>query len=281
MTLGSTEADFSEREFPMTGKDFETIRELSYKITGIKLSDHKRNMIYGRLSRRLRRLGLNSFDEYCALLSQTNSPEEKDFVNAITTNLTAFFREIHHFEYLKSTVIPRLIKMNAASKKIRIWSAGCSSGEEPHSIAMTITSFAELSSWDVKILATDLDSNVVAKGAAGVYALDRAEKIPSSYERYFQHDKCGTKVKIKPEVQSLITFKQLNLLHEWPVKGPFDIIFCRNVVIYFDAPTQKVLFERYANILESEGNLFIGHSENLHNVSGRFASKGRTIYQKL
>jgi chemotaxis protein methyltransferase CheR len=279
--LGLTAAhgDFTEREFPMTDRDFQMICEIAYSLTGITLSDHKRNMIYGRLARRVRRLQLNSFQEYCQLISQRNSPEEMEFVNSITTNLTAFFREIHHFDYLKETVIPHLMKVNRDTHRIRIWSAGCSTGEEPYSIAMTLRSFSALSTWDVKILATDLDTNVVAKGEAGIYNIDRSEKIPQKYERYFSVSKMGDQVKIKSDVKSLISFKQLNLLKDWPLKGPFDVIFCRNVVIYFDSDTQKKLFSRYSNILRPDGHLFIGHSESLHNISDSFKSLGRTIYQ--
>lgn len=248
--------------------------------TGISLSDHKRNMIYGRLSRRLRALGLSDFNQYCNLLEASPAAEKTEFINSITTNLTAFFREIHHFEYLARTVIPNLMRANAASRKIRIWSAGCSTGEEPYSIAMVFKSFSALKGWDVKILATDLDSNVVAKGAGAVYPIDRAEGVPDKYRQFFKRDKTSNNVQIKDSVRELIRFRQLNLLHEWPMRGSFDIIFCRNVVIYFDLPTQKKLFNRYADMLVDNGHLFIGHSENLYKVTDRFNSMGRTIYQK-
>ena len=265
----------------MTDRDFSTICQLAYKITGIKLSDHKRNMVYGRLARRLRKLNLGSFQEYCELLEQEHSPEESEFVNSITTNLTSFFRESHHFDHLKSVVIPELKLKNRDTRKIRIWSAGCSTGEEPYSIAMSVKSVGDLAGWDIKILATDLDTNVVEKASSGVYTQDRVEKIPPEYNRFFQISKGSDKIRIRDEVRDLITFKQLNLLHQWPMKGPFDIIFCRNVVIYFDADTQKVLFDRYRNILTPQGYLYIGHSENLHKISRSFVSKGRTIYQRM
>ncbi|MFL0809573.1 MAG: protein-glutamate O-methyltransferase CheR [Agarilytica sp.] len=272
--------DFSEREFPMTDNDFQRIKELAFTITGITLSEHKRNMVYGRLSRRLRRLRVPNFASYCELLGQTGSEETTEFVNAITTNLTSFFREKHHFEYLKSTVIPRLIKTNAKSRRLRVWSAGCSTGEEPYSIAMTLASCIQLKNWDVKILATDLDSNVVEKAKTGVYSVERAEGIPDEYRRFLSIDKSKEHVKVKHSAADLITFKQLNLLHEWPMKGPFDVIFCRNVVIYFNADTQRILFDRYADILAEDAMLFIGHSESLHNITTRFRSCGRTIYQR-
>lgn len=273
-------SDFTDREFPMTNTDYRKICDQSYHLTGIKLSEHKKNMVYGRLARRLRELDLDSFSAYCNEISHPDSPEIPKFINAITTNLTAFFREFHHFEYLKSTVIPSLLKKNSATKRIRVWSAGCSTGEESYSIAMVLRQCAALSQWDVKVLATDLDSNVVERARSGIYTAERAQNIPDDYSRYFKINKAGDQVKIREDLAELITFKQLNLLHEWPMKGPFDVIFCRNVVIYFDMPTQKVLFDRYANLMASDGHLFIGHSENLHNISTRFDSKGRTIYQR-
>ncbi|MBU2985447.1 protein-glutamate O-methyltransferase [Saccharophagus degradans] len=272
--------DHEAREFPMSMANFETIKRIAMEWTGISLSDHKRNMIYGRLSRRLRALGLSDFSQYCSLLETAPASEKSEFINSITTNLTAFFREIHHFEHLASTVIPNLMRTNAASRKVRVWSAGCSTGEEPYSIAMVFKSFSALKGWDVKILATDLDSNVVAKGASAIYSVDRVEGVPDKYRQCFKRDKSTNNIHIKDSVRELIRFRQLNLLHEWPMRGAFDIIFCRNVVIYFDLPTQKKLFNRYADILTDKGHLFIGHSENLYKVTDRFASIGRTIYQK-
>ena len=267
------------REFPMTYQNFAHIRDTAYRLTGITLSDHKQNMIYGRLARRLRALNLDSFDTYCDILSE-DSPEMHEFINAITTNLTAFFREQHHFDFLKKTALPDLYARNRASRRLRIWSAGCSTGEEPHSIAMTLASSPGFSEWDAKILATDLDSNVVAKGKSGIYIDERCTGIPSEYQRYVKVNEATGEAKIREDVRELIRFKQLNLLHDWPMKGPFDIIFCRNVVIYFDQDTQRKLFARYASMLRDKGYLFIGHSENLSRVSSGFESLGRTMYQK-
>ena len=274
------EQAFLDREFPMTSANFAYIKKRVYGLTGINLSDHKRSMVYGRLARRLRALGMRNFDEYCRILEDDNSKELHDFVNAITTNLTAFFRENHHFEYLKSTLLPELMQRNIRTKKIRVWSAGCSTGEEPHSIAMVLKSFASLSNWDIKVLATDLDSNVVAHGRAGVYAAERVETVPEQYGKYVKKNKHDHSYCVDDEVRQLITFNQLNLLNEWPMKGKFDIIFCRNVVIYFDMETQKKLFDRYAEILTPNGHIFIGHSENLNKVCNRFNTLGRTIYQR-
>jgi len=274
-----------EREFEFTTESFNQVRKLVKSITGIVLSDGKQDMVYGRLSRRLRKLSIPDVKSYLRLVQKDNSDELIHFVNALTTNLTSFFREPHHFEYLKSDIFPALINKNGQTKKIRIWSAGCSTGEEPYSIAMTVSDFfASYQDWDVKIIATDLDSNVVDTGKSGVYPLSRIDGVSSDYKRRWIKRGKGDKsdlVKMSNELQSMITFKQLNLLEDWPISGPIDIIFCRNVVIYFDKETQKVLFDRYANILNSEAHLLIGHSENMFNVCHRFKTLGNTIYQKM
>ncbi|HEY6529704.1 MAG TPA: protein-glutamate O-methyltransferase CheR [Cellvibrionaceae bacterium] len=269
-----------DREFPMSQANFSQIKTIAYEWTGIKLSDLKENMIYGRLARRVRALDLHDFNQYCELLNSEDADEKREFINAITTNLTSFFREPHHFDFIKTQLVPTLLMRNHTSKKIRIWSAGCSTGEEPYSIAMVAASIAELKYWDVKILATDLDSNVLERASGGVYSQDRFASFPSVYKQYVKKSATGDRVKVIDEVRQMITFNQLNLLDSWPMKQPFDIIFCRNVVIYFDLATQKLLFNRYADKLADSGHLFIGHSENLHKISDRFLSLGRTIYEK-
>ncbi|MGH1371898.1 MAG: CheR family methyltransferase [Cellvibrionaceae bacterium] len=271
-----------EREFPMSQKNFDQVKDIAYQLTGIKLTDHKKNMIYSRLARRIRERGLASFNEYCDLLERQGNDETTDFVNAITTNLTSFFRENHHFEYLVDTVFPELIKKNSVSRRVRLWSAGCSTGEEPYSIAICLKEHMPVGSWDIKLLATDLDTNVVAHGKRGVYHHDRIESMDAArIKKWFLREGAGSEVRVKENVRELITFKPLNLLNSWPMKGPFDVIFCRNVVIYFDKETQKKLFNRYADLLAPGGYLFIGHSENLHKVCDRFESLGKTIYKKI
>ena len=274
----------NKREFVFTDKVFNHIRELVKVKTGIVLSEGKQDMVYGRLTRRLRALKLPDFDSYIRIIKRKDSEELTHLVNAITTNLTSFFRESHHFDYLKNKVFPDLMERNAATQKIRIWSAGCSTGEETYSIAMTAKEFfPDDSGWDVKILATDLDSNVVKTGKDGIYSLSRVEGVSNEYKKRWMRRGKGAKsdfVKMNPELQQMITFKQLNLLEEWPVKGPIDIIFCRNVVIYFDKDTQRILFDRYADLLASDGKLFIGHSENMFNICDRFESLGDTVYRK-
>lgn len=272
--------DAGDREFPMSERNFRVLKKIAYDVTGINLSDHKQNMIYGRLARRIRALGLRDFDQYCELLAQDSSPEIREFVNAITTNLTAFFRENHHFEFVKNSLLPELLRRKQSERRIRLWSAGCSTGEEPYSLAMVVRSIPALHTWDVKILATDLDSNVLEKAENGEYAAERFTGIPPQYHTYVEREPGRNTIGIREEIRRLVTFKQLNLLHQWPMKGPFDVIFCRNVVIYFDAPTQVKLFDRYANMLAPDGHLFIGHSESLHKISERFVSLGRTIYRR-
>lgn len=272
-----------ERDFVMYDEDFEFLRSLAYDYTGIVLADHKRDMVYSRLARRMRALGLQQFGEYCELLKKEKHPEHNEFINSITTNLTSFFREPHHFDFLKSTVVPKLLKENSTTRRVRIWSAGCSTGEEAYTIAMTLRETALPSSWDTKILATDLDSNVLEKGRSGIYGADRVEGL--SQERigkFFKRDrqKGSDRVKVKSGLQDLVWFKRLNLLEEWPMKGPFDFIFCRNVVIYFNKETQKLLFDRMADLMPVGCYLFIGHSENITKVCDRFKAVGRTIYVK-
>ncbi|MCG8672836.1 MAG: protein-glutamate O-methyltransferase CheR, partial [Pseudomonadales bacterium] len=221
---------FDKREFPMTDSDFTFIRRLAKEKTGIELGDHKKEMIYSRIVRRIRSLGLPSFRNYCEYLETHTDAELTNFVNAITTNLTAFFREPHHFEFLEKTVIPELKVNHKADKRIRIWSAGCSTGEEPYSLAMTLhKTFGSVTGWNTKVLATDLDSNVVAHGKAGVYSSDRFNGLDSRIlKKYFtsyggDQSNSGSYV-ANDEIKKFITFNRLNLLSEWPMKGKFDVI---------------------------------------------------------
>lgn len=272
------------REFLFTDSDFAFLSRLAYEHTGIRLGDNKRQMVYGRLARRIRQLGLGSFRDYCARVEQDPQQELGELVNAITTNLTAFFRENHHFEHLAGTALPDIIARNAATRRLRIWSAGCSTGEEPYSIAMVLAEAGNLAGWDARILATDIDTNVVAKASAGVYAEERAGSIdPQRLRRWLRRGTGASagKLRVAEPLRDMIAFRQLNLLGEWPMRGPFDIIFCRNVVIYFDKETQRRLFARYADILAPQGYLYIGHSETLFKISDRFQSLGGTIYQKV
>lgn len=274
----------SEREFEFSDRDFDRIRRFVTEQTGIMLPDAKKGMVYGRLSRRIREFYHGNFTAFCNTVEDGDLHEQDFLINAITTNLTAFYRERHHFDYLGETLIPRLLEQNQASKRLRIWSAGCSTGEEPYSIAMQLhASIRGISNWDIRILATDLDGNSLDKAAHGVYEIGRTKNLSDSELR--QHFVKGRgqmegQVRVRDHLKQMIVFKRLNLLHEWPMRGPFDLIFCRNVVIYFDKDTQRMLFDRYADILRPDGHLFIGHSETLYKVCDRFEGLGKTIYRR-
>lgn len=273
-----------QREFTFTNSDFERIRALVYERAGIHLSETKSNLVYGRLSRRLRVLQLASFDDYLSYLQQHEETELTEFLNSITTNLTSFFRENHHFEALRNHVLPELMIVRRAARRLRLWSAGCSTGEEPYSLAMVLSEvLLDQPGWDVKLLATDLDTDVLETARAGTYAEDRVRAVSRERLRRFFLRGAGANagnVQVVAELRRLIAFNQLNLMETWPMRGPFDVIFCRNVVIYFDKPTQAGLFDRFADILSDEGTLFVGHSETLNKVTDRFELVGQTMYRK-
>lgn len=275
-------AEQEDREFPMTDDDFRQISRLAGELTGIVLADHKRSMVYSRIARRVRAHNMSTFRQYLDYLDAHLDSEATDFINSLTTNLTSFFREKHHFSFLRETLLPQLRFARKDSKKLRIWSAGSSTGQEAYSIAATLRQVGFPSDWDIKILATDLDSNVLETGKRGVYPISATEGLDQDVlKRFFLHSKDGRSVQVKDELRAMVHFKRLNLLENWPVKGPFDIIFCRNVVIYFNKDTQRVLFDRFANLLPVGGHLMIGHSENLQGISDRFESLGQTIYRKV
>jgi len=276
--------DVNTREFEFTIAHFNTIKDYIAEHAGIALSDSKQQMVYSRLVRRLRAKLIPDFDSYLRYLDQDDGSELINFINALTTNLTSFFRENHHFEFLTETVFPLLELENAASRKIRIWSAGCSTGEEPYSIAITAKEyFKDKVGWDIHISASDLDSNVVQTAQDGIYSTDRIQGLAHQrVKKWFLKGKGSQDgmVRVKPELQSMISFRQLNLLHSWPWREPFDIIFCRNVVIYFNKETQRILFGRFCDSMVGNGHIFIGHSESLNKISDRFKLIGKTIYRQ-
>ena len=271
-------------DFELTDAQFHRIRALVREHTGISLSDAKRQLVYGRLSRRLRALKLDSFGEYLELLDSGGAAELEEFTNAITTNLTSFFREPHHFEYLASDVLPQIIARDTGVRRVRIWCCAASTGEEPYSIAMVLREAEKsLAGFDTKLLATDLDSAVLTTAATGVYNAERLKSVNSTRaSRFFQRGSGAHagKFRVQGELRNLITFKQLNLMHEWPVRGPFDAIFCRNVIIYFDKDTQRALFARMSALQRPGDFLFLGHSESLYRVSDKYDLVGRTIYRR-
>jgi chemotaxis protein methyltransferase CheR len=272
------------REFEFGDDDFQALRQLVRDVTGISLSEQKRELVYGRLARRLRALDLRSFREYRDVLASGDGSELVQFCNAITTNLTAFFREPHHFEHLKSAVLEPMVRKPPAVRRVRIWSAGCSTGEEPYSIAMTVLeTVPDIERWDIRILATDLDSDVLERARRGVYTADRLRLLSAERrERFFAPHPAAKErsFEVKPELARLLTVKQLNLMHPFPHKGPLDAIFCRNVVIYFDKDTQRDLVARISRLQRPGDMLFLGHSETLFKVSTDYSLIGRTIYRR-
>ncbi len=276
------------REFEWRDQDFEFLANLLYEKTGIVLNEKKKEMMYGRLVRRLRALDIKSFADYCDYLRGSSGNVELGFtLNAITTNTTNFFRENHHFDYLRDKILPPVRKQidQNPNHHFRIWSAGCSSGQEPYSIAMVMHKILGKKAQNSKILATDLDSNVLDKGKRGQYDAKLCrETIPRLFlATHTQKVKSakGDELVISDDIKNLISFRQLNLLHDWPMTGSFDAIFCRNVMIYFDKATQKELVRRYAEYLKPGGILYVGHSESLLGVSDIFKCQGKTIYRKI
>ncbi len=263
------------REFPYTRQDFERVRERIYRIAGISLSDAKQDLVYSRLARRLRATECRDFVSYL-VLAESDQDEQREFINALTTNLTAFFREPHHFDALARF-------MAARPTPISIWCGAASTGEEPYSLAITAAEvFASLSP-PVRLLATDLDTDVLATAGRGIYPLDRVERLSAERLRSFFLRGKGAQsgfAKVRPELQQMISFKQLNLLAErWPMRQPFDVIFLRNVLIYFDKPTQATVLRRCATLLKPDGMLFVGHSESLTHVADCFQPLGKTMYR--
>lgn len=271
-----------EREFSFTREDFDYLRKIVTETTGIIADEDKYTMYYSRLARRVRKLGLEDFTQYRSFLNKNRDTEIIELVNSVTTNLTSFFRENHHFEFLKQDLVPMIRKRG--DRKIRIWSAGCSTGEEPYSIAITLAqAIPDFKNWDIRILATDLDTHVVKKASSAVYEESRVDGMDRLVlKSYFKNGKANNAgfVKVNPELVNMIHFSQLNLLHAWPITDTMDCIFCRNVVIYFDKPTKNKLVERFADQLIDDGHLFMGHSESLFKSTERFKLLGKTIYQK-
>ncbi len=275
-----------EREYPFEQRDFERVRRIIYERAGINLNDSKQNMVYSRLSRRLRTLGMDSFQEYLDQLERDaafNNSEAQSFINALTTNLTSFFREAHHFP-----VLADFLKTKVQRGGARIWCSAASTGEEPYSIAMTVLESVGENS-GARILATDIDTDVLASAARGVYRLDAAQGCGEKRLRRFFLRGTGANagsVRVRPETARPLEFSPLNLLETaWPVVDRFsaqlDVIFCRNVMIYFDKPTQRAIIGRMARLLRPGGLLFAGHSENFSDCREWFVLKGKTVYERI
>jgi len=270
----------SAREFAFSEADFRHLARLAYNYAGISLSESKRNLLYSRLSRRLRALDLESFADYRDVLAN-DEREAENFINSISTNHTKFFREEHHFDHLRTHVaMPFAQAAATGNRRLRIWSAGCSSGEEPFTIAVVLKrEIRDLASCDVRILATDIDTDVLAKAARGEFAKNATDDVPRPYLEYFAAK--GDKVVLGEDIRSLITFRRLNLMDEpWPFRGHFDAVFCRNVMIYFDGPTKAKLIDRFTQQIRPAGWLYIGHSESLVGAHPGLRPAGRTTYRR-
>ncbi|MGB1581590.1 MAG: CheR family methyltransferase [Nevskiales bacterium] len=265
-------------EFAFSAQDFERVRKLIHSRAGISLADSKETLVYGRLSRRIRKLGMRSFVQYLdSLDASPSSPEWVEFTNALTTNLTAFFREAHHFETLAE-----LMRAQPAGK-IRLWSAACSTGEEAYSLAITACEVFDSLTPPVEIIATDLDTQVLTKAASGIYDIERVAGLSQERKKLFFHKGSGPqagKCRVKAPLQRLIRFEPLNLLApKWPVRGEFLAIFCRNVMIYFDKDTQYQILSRLVRHLPPQGLLFAGHSESFFHAADVVTSCGKTVYR--
>jgi chemotaxis protein methyltransferase CheR len=278
-------ATVAQKEFLLTDEDFRAIRDIVHTRIGINLDVTKRELVYGRLARRLRALGLPTFAAYRAYLdSPAGEHEFIELTNAVTTNLTSFFREEHHFDYLREYLAARTSSPASAGHRLRIWCAAASTGEEPYSIAMTVAeAMPDWARRDIRILATDIDTAVLSHAEQGIYSADRFGSMAvDRRERFFNpvwHGR-GPHYQVKSELAQMISFRRLNLIEPLPMKGPLDAIFCRNVIIYFDKTTQGTLFRRIAPLQPEGALLFLGHSETLHGVSGAWSLIGKTIYRK-
>jgi len=270
--------DPESREFHFTSQDFKRVCKLIYDHAGISLSESKQELVYSRLSRRLRATGIATFGEYLKLLEQNDEKEWEAFANSLTTNLTSFFREAHHFPIL----IQQLKKIGHAHP-IVIWCSASSTGEEPYSLAMSAVEAFDSFTPPVTIIATDIDTNVIETAKRGVYGLDRVEKLDKEKLKKFFLKGTGNQegfVRVRPELQQMITFRKLNLLDaKWPIHQGLDVIFCRNVMIYFDKDTQLAILKKMAPLLHPDGLLYAGHSENFYHAEAYFKLRGKTVYE--
>ncbi|MBB3384716.1 MULTISPECIES: protein-glutamate O-methyltransferase [unclassified Rhizobium] len=274
-------------EYPLTRRDLSEIAAMIYADAGISLNESKASLVYSRLSKHIRALGLAGFSDYCQLVSSpAGSAARREMLSHLTTNFTRFFRENHHFDHLRDEVLPGLLARAKAGGRVRIWSAACSDGQEPYSIALTVLALMpNVADFDFRILATDIDPKILGLARAGAYDESSLETVsPAMRKQWFQEVNVQgrRKFQIDDRVKRLITFNELNLLGQWPFKGLFDVIFCRNVVIYFDEPTQTKIWTRFAGQLQDAGHLYIGHSERVAGEAKHvFDNIGITTYRYL
>ncbi|KAA0699489.1 chemotaxis protein [Neorhizobium sp. P12A] len=282
--LGSDEV-LASGEYPLTRRDLSEIAAMIYADAGISLNESKASLVYSRLSKHIRSLGLSGFREYCSLVSSpAGAGARREMLSHLTTNFTRFFRENHHFEHLRNEVLPDLLARARSGGRVRIWSAACSDGQEPYSIALTVLSLMpNAADYDFRILATDIDPKILGLARAGAYDEGSLETVsPAMRKQWFQEVQVQgrRKFQVDDRVKRLITFNELNLMAQWPFKGNFDVIFCRNVVIYFDEPTQMKIWSRFAGLLPEGGHLYIGHSERVSgDAKHLFDNIGITTYR--
>lgn len=273
------------KSIPFADAEFSFIANFAHKNFGLNLTPAKKDMVYSRLLKRLRKLGLPDFASYLDLLnSAAASNEYGELLSALTTNVTQFFREKHHFDYLRDVVLPGLIAKARAGHRVRLWSAGCSAGQEAYSMALTVLALCpEAEKLNIKILASDIDQQIIKFAKAASYPMPELVAIPKEYHSLVLVPPNNSKTfGFVPSVRKLISFAELNLISDWPFSGPFDVIFCRNVAIYFDADTQARLWHRFATLIPTDGHLFIGHSERVSGPASQMTkSVGVTAYRKL
>jgi chemotaxis protein methyltransferase CheR len=271
----------------LSEQDFRHVRDTVHELTGISLHEGKRELVVARLSKRIRQLGMKSVGEYLKYVREERTQQELiTMLDALSTNLTGFWREPQHFEYLAKVSVPRILQRCAQSgdSRVRGWSAGCSSGEEPYSLMMLLLAEIERPErHDLRLLATDLSTRMLSIARAGAYSAERVKALPSPLRMRFivvEESEAGRVYRVTDEVKSHIVFARLNLMESWPMRGPLDFIFCRNVMIYFDKATQAQLVRRFYELLRPGGTLFIGHSESLTGIEHNFQYVRPTVYEK-
>ncbi|GAB0116638.1 CheR family methyltransferase [Acidisoma sp. 7E03] len=282
--MSSKERIVADGEFHFSATDFKTIADILLSEVGISLTENKVNLVYSRLAKRLRALRLTTFRDYCDLIMSPDGAKERgEMIAALTTNVTRFFREPHHFEHLKTQILPDTLPIAKKGGRVRLWSAACSSGQEPYSMAMTVLSLMpDAARYDIKILATDIDPNMIAFGQAGIYQASALDSIPAALRtRWFVNLGSG-EMQAGEELRALVSFRKLNLIGSWPMQGRFHAIFCRNVVIYFNQETQSRIWERITPLMEANAALYIGHSERVTGPAERLLkSDGITTYRLI
>lgn len=283
MSTGTAERTTLEGGVPnrLTDQEFATFQRLTLEATGIQIGENKRSMIYSRFARRLRLKKMSSFSDYLALIGSPSSPEHDFFINTVTTNLTFFFREANHFEYLADTVLPQIAAEGRPGRKLKVWSSASSSGQEPYSLAMVLADSAAIAGWTSRLLATDIDTDMVNRTREGIYAEGELRGLDDARKRRWLEKTTDGRYQVSNQLREMLICKQLNLFHRWPIKPPVDIIFCRNVLIYFDRPDQLKIVENFHRLQEPGDYLFLGHSESSREILSLYKPVSNTVYRRI